>query len=372
MAGRSNGRSSSTEPGSRRRRPPRWLLVALGVLALLFAALRFALNPLLAAHVRKVLSEVPGMSVTFSDLSVSVFHLSGEIADLKIVKRSAAAQGKPILYARRMSVGLYWRELFHGHLVARASMEHPKANLIASHSKAEQQTELPDIAEKLKRLAPFKLDRIEVKDGEVTFTDATEAERAELWLHGVEATVENFATRPALQRGAPTVLALSGSLQRSGRLSLYVSADPLAKGLTFAGQARLTGLRLVELASFLSAKSDLEPASGTLDLSARFEARRGRIDGAVRPVLKRPEVKARQGAGLFKRLEAAVADQALHVFSDRIPGRDAVATTIAIRGVVNDPKAQVWPTIFGVLRNAFVAGLTNGVAGLDPRAEADR
>ncbi|BDG08398.1 DUF748 domain-containing protein [Anaeromyxobacter paludicola] len=355
------------ESGHRTRR--RGWLIALGVLVLLLVAGRVALNPLAAARVRHQLSQLRGMTVTFSDLSLSVFRLHADIRDLKIVKRSAGGAAKPILYVRDLSAGLYWRQLFHGHVVGWATFERPKVNLIAAKSKSQQQTEFPDIAAQLQKLSAFRLDRLEVKDGELTFTDATEAERAELWLHGVALTVENVATRPALQRGSPTVLAMSGTLQRTGQLSVYASADPLAKGLTFAGQARLTGLDLRELASFLAAKSGLEPAKGTLDLSVRFAAESGKITGGLRPVLKDPSVKAKPDAGLFKRLEAAVADVALDLFSDRVPGRHAVATTIPIRGDVSDPKAQVWPTIFGVLRNAFVTGVMNSVAGLPPRAD---
>ncbi len=370
---RRGSRMADAGPRTRRRGPPRWLVVTAAIVLAIAGALRFALNPILEAHVRDVLSQMKGMSVTFADLSVSVFRLSGEITDLKVEKRSSAvARGKPLFFVRRMSAGLYWRELLHGHVVAKAELDHPKVNLIAAHEKSRQQTEVPDLAEKLKKLAPFKLDRIAIKDGELTFTDATEPEQAQLWLHGVQATVENFATRPALQRGSPTVLALSGTLQRTGRVSVFASADPLAKGLTFAGQARLAGLHLTELASFMAARSGLEPARGTIDLSARFEAQDGRITGALRPVLKAPGVKAKNGAGIFKRLEAAIADSALEVFSDRVPSRDAVATTLPIRGEVKDPKAQVWPTVFALLRNAFVTGVTDSVAGLAPHAQASR
>jgi hypothetical protein len=47
--------------------------------------------------------------------------------------------------------------------------------------------------------------------------------------------------------------------------------------------------------------------------------------------------------------------------------RNAVATVIPIKGTLTGPDIQLWPAIFGVMRNAFVEGLTSGYAFLPPR-----
>ena len=62
----------------------------------------------------------------------------------------------------------------------------------------------------------------------------------------------------------------------------------------------------------------------------------------------------------------ALADAALSLFKDDVPGRHAVATTIPISGTVQDPHAQPIPTVIGVLRNAFVRGLADSLSGLPP------
>ena len=56
------------------------------------------------------------------------------------------------------------------------------------------------------------------------------------------------------------------------------------------------------------------------------------------------------------------------IFSDRVPACNAVATVIPIKGNLTDPNIQLWPTIFGVVRNAFLEGLTSGYAHLPPDA----
>ena len=54
------------------------------------------------------------------------------------------------------------------------------------------------------------------------------------------------------------------------------------------------------------------------------------------------------------------------MFSDRVEDRNAVATVIPIKGTLTGPDVQLWPAIFGVMRNAFVEGLTSGYAHLPP------
>src|SRR5205814_2366901 len=68
--------------------------------------------------------------------------------------------------------------------------------------------------------------------------------------------------------------------------------------------------------------------------------------------------------GLVKQLEAFLADSAVEIFSDR--DRDAVATSIPIKGKVTHPDAQVLPTVLGILRNAFVESLAEGFGKVPP------
>jgi hypothetical protein len=144
-----------------------------------------------------------------------------------------------------------------------------------------------------------------------------------------------------------------------------VTADPLAKKLTFAGQGRLDDLRLAEVAHLVAAKSDVAPDEGVLDMVVRFRAEEGKLSGGIRPFLRNAGTRPAD-PGLGARLKSFLADAALSIFKDDVSGRKAVATTIPIEGTVDDPRAQLWPTALGVVRNAFVRGLGEGLSGLPP------
>jgi hypothetical protein len=145
--------------------------------------------------------------------------------------------------------------------------------------------------------------------------------------------------------------------------------DPLAKGLFFSGQFRLSELPLADLRDLMASETGLQFDRGTLDVFAEFDCHDGLLKGGIKPLLKNGHVI--QGKpGLDNALKAWVGDIAINVASDRVPERNAVATVIPISGRINKPDIQVWPAVVGVLRNAFVAGVTESFAQVPPPQDA--
>jgi hypothetical protein len=358
-----------------RVRGRRVVLWALAVLAVVLLAARLALNPFAAKHTREVLSTLKGYRGTFDGVAVSLWHLSYTIEGLKLVQVPTPPGGsekRPFFYAKRAEIGLHWRDLiFRRELVGSVELDVPKLNLIAGDSKSSSQTGLqdPHLASKISKLAPLAVDRIEIKQGEVAFTDDTAATSPSIWVHGLDATLENLATRVGLAHGQPTTLAASGTLQNTGQLSIFLTADPFAKALAFSGRGAVEGLSMADVGNFLVQKADLAPSRGTIDLFAEFDAHDGRISGGVKPVLKHVSLKPAKG-GVGPQLKAWIADLGLKLFSDRVPGRDAAAAVVPIQGTIHGAAPQLWPTIWGVLRNAFVVGLKSGFAGMPGGGEA--
>jgi hypothetical protein len=229
-----------------------------------------------------------------------------------------------------------------------------------------QPNEAVDLNELLHEITPVDVDHIDILDGQVAFVDTGRPERPELWMHDLQLSVENLTNRVRLTEGRPILLTASATLARSGAASLLITADPFEKGLTFSGRASIVGLETAELYRFIKPATDLQAPEGTIDLFVEFDCRNGQLTGGVKPVLKNVKVRPTD-KGFFSALKAWVADVAVKLFSDRVPNRNAVATVIPIKGTLTGPDAQLWPSIFGVLRNAFVEGLTSGYAHLPPR-----
>ncbi len=354
---------------SRRRHHWGWW-IALGVVIAVVVIIRLILDPVAAHYTRKGLNASDTMRGDFQSVHVTVFPPGYEIHKLKIDERVDPGWKHPLFYAERVKAGLDMSRLLRGRIVASARIDEPKVIYTVRQSAAKKEAaQPPDLAPLLHEVLPARVNRIEIRDGEFLFRDLVMKGQPQIWVHDIEVAVENLATRRKLSGGEPATLSASAVLGRSGDAKMFVSANPFARPLAFAGQVEVRGWRVAELYDLIEPQTKLQTSKGTLDLFVEFKSRDGRITGGVKPVLKNVEVKPTEG-GIGNRLKAWLADKTLNLFSDRVPGRNAVATVIPIEGRLDNPDVQLWPTIFGVIRNAFVEGMSASFRDVPPeRAE---
>jgi Domain of Unknown Function (DUF748) len=345
----------------RKRRLLVW--IPLGLVA--FLALLYAfLNPIVAWTTQRGLDRLKGVEGSFHNVRVTLIKPGYNVYGLKIVEKPVKRHKEPLFYAERVEMRWSWRELIRGHLVRRMKLWQPRATIPMRPGENGRPAQPPlEIARTLESVPSAGLERLSIVDGQVTFVDLHH-EGQRLWLHKIEATLENVASRRKLMRGMPVLLTLRGKLQSSGDLTLFLTADPFDKGLTFAGSAELRHMALADLYQFTTIEG-LKLPDGQLDLFASVTCKRGQITGGIKPILKNVKVEA-AGEGLGNKIKAALADAAVNLLSDRVPGRNAVAAIIPIHGDLKNPDVQVVPAVLAVLRNAFVEGLSASLSNVPP------
>jgi hypothetical protein len=165
------------------------------------------------------------------------------------------------------------------------------------------------------------------------------------------------------------MFAASGSVQKTGQLSIFVTADPFSRRITFCARASVEHLDLREVASLVAKETDYAPRKGTIDLFAEIHVLDGRISGGVKPVLKDVDV-APSRPGLAPKLKAWLVDTGQRP-AGRAGGHRAAAGVVPLRGDIGDPRADTWPATWTLLRNAFANGLTAMLEEL-PRAMSEK
>lgn len=372
-ASRSDVARPDAAPG-RRRAWPRRALIAGIVLLLLVVVFRIVLDPIAAHFTRQALAEAEGMEGRFERVHVTVFPPGYQIHELGIIEKPGGNWKRPLFTVDRAAVSVYWRRLLRGQIAAEMRLDEPKIRITQRSEappevKEQVEKRAPDdsgdVVAKLNELMPARVERIEVRRGEFSFRDANSPNKAEIALRRVELAVENLATRAELDHGKPATASLSAVLGQSGDLSGFVSADLFAKRMNLAGNVALKGWKVAELYELQKENLPVQTPKGTVDLFAEFKVKNGKISGGVKPVLKNVEVAPTEDS-LGSKIQAWVADAALDLFSDRVPGREAVATVVPIQGSIDDPKAQILPTVLSIVRNAFVEGIASGFAHLPP------
>jgi hypothetical protein len=340
-----------------------WLWIPVGILVVLIVVIAF-LDPIAAWGTRKGLARLQGVEGRFSKVHVTLLHPGYDIYDLKLTETPVKKHKEPLFYAKRIEMRWSWSALFHGHLVRRVKVWSPRAMVPMRPSKTKPAQPPPEVARLLRALPTAGLGRLAIVPGQLIFVDETHDDQR-IWLHDLEATVENLASRKKLMHGLPLLVTLRGTVQRSGVLTLFVTADPFDKGLTFAGSAELRHLQLDDLYDFTHI-AGLKVPDGSIDLFASFTCKRGEVTGGVKPILKNVKVAAAD-KGLGDKIKAALADAAVDLFSDRVEGRNAVATLIPIHGSLKHLDVQLVPAVLAVLRNAFVEGLSSSLSNVPPK-----
>lgn len=360
-------------PVLQRRSGRRLGWIFLGVLLVLVVGVRIALEPLAVHFTQKGLDSLTGYAGTFSDVDVSIIPLEYRIENLRLVQDGTEAEDA-VLYVKELKASAKWANLLRGRVVASARADHAHFRLNLGETKAPPEVEKAakegaevlrrnelDIGKTLDSILPFRVDRFELHDSEVTLTDVTDPRQPQIWLNDIEFVAENITSREQLDQRAPTMLTGRATVQKTGVLKLLVVADILDEKPAFTGQAQLIGLNLESLYQWAAAKAGLSP-HGAVDVFVNFNSARGGLGGDVKVMAKKVKVDPLEGK-FTNAVKAAAANAAFGVLKDERAG-EAVATTLPLRGSLEKPDPQVWPTVIGVLRNAFVDSLGWGFGDL--------
>lgn len=357
--------------GRRRRR--RWL-IALAVVVVLVGLPLLLLDPIAAFVTRRVLGQVDDADSRFERVEVSLWKASYTLHGLEVRQvENGQARRQPFLVVDRIDASLDRTQLLSGHLAASVSLEKPVLSLAPT---PEVRRRISEMIKEFFDRVPARIDRAQVRDGRLGVIDYEQATQPRVFLQNIEATLESAATRRRLAGSRPTVAVLTATVEESGKLSAFITADELAKPPAFAGQVQLDGLDLRTLSELVAARTDLKVERGRLDFYARFESRDGKVYGGLRPVLHDVSVSS-AGEGFFDALRASVADVGIGLVSrddeaGSEDGRGTVATLVPFRGELDSPDIQLWPAVLGVVRHAFIESLLQGFANLPPKADEDR
>lgn len=372
-------RTHPSAPRSHRK----WKSVVLGLVVLILVA-RASIDPLAHHFTQRGLDKMDGYRGRFSNVTISIFALTYTIEDLRITRVMPDGNEAELFSVSEAYSRVLWRNLFDGTILGFARLRDARLQIVLVPEEEKNMVSDPTGAEDVEAVAkdppkpwvlddaiqsviPFKLERIELLNGFLRIVDETTQPTAPIEFPNIEAVVENFTTRRALEEGQPMTVAARAGVQQSGELSFFLTFDPLAEELTFRGEAKLLGLQLEEIREYLRLATDgLVIPHGQLDCYTAFHCEQGHLTGAVKSLLKNPDVEAATDE-IVSQLSALLTGLGLRLFSDRVPGREAAATIVPFDGHITGPEIALWPTVLTLLRNAFVVGLAESFRGLDVR-----
>jgi hypothetical protein len=317
------------------------------VVAIVLLAAAVVLPPLARSKTREALEGLKGARGQFQDVNVSLFPLQYTITRLKI-SRNGALVDQPALYAERLAVTLRWAPLLRRVLAAHVDADRVK--VVLEEPKPGPQKPLPSLEE----LIPVRavIERAQLRDAEVLYAWVHKKGSPMVWAHGIEATVENLASRDELQVG-PTVVAARGLIGGKGTAWVTVSTEPFAERLTFAGSAGTEGFDPSQLNAYFAPYKDIALTPGSYSMKMTFRSEAGRLTGEIDPHLEGSALESAGDPG--SALKAFFGKIALGISGPTEGTRPS--GVIAVRDDLTDPKLQLAPRLEKVIENGFSLGL---------------
>ena len=216
--------------GRRCQRMPRkyrWIGGILAVVIVLTYTAAYLMDEPLRAYVeREANHRLTGYTLRIRALSVHPHTLSFDVRDATLIQD--ANPKVPIADIHRLNTTIHWRALLHRRLAADITFARPTFHLDLSHIQTETTSKVP-LKDKgwqhaLEALAlDMKINRLQVKDGDVTYVDPGPFKP--LHLSRIKLTAENIRNIESPDRVYPSTIHLSAVVFDKGALEVDGRAD---------------------------------------------------------------------------------------------------------------------------------------------------
>lgn len=357
---RQSEKSDKTAPAPKSRNGRRWR-IALIVLAVLVLA-RIALPYVLLHFANKRLANMPAYYGHIADLDLALIRGAYQIDEFFLDKKdSVSMERTPFMSADLIDLSVEWKALFDGSLVGELVIEHPELRF--TKEAAEPAAALKDTADfrsLLKDFMPLSVNRVEVHNGVLRYTDPGSSPKVDVQVDALEVLVLNLTNSADSSKLLPSSLRATAKVY-GGDLRFNMGLAPLADSTLFDMNVELVHTDLTRINDLFKAYANFDVNKGTFGLYAEMATRDGAFKGYVKPVIKDLDVVGPEDKndGLFRKTWEVLVGAAGGLLKN--PGTDQVATKVSFEGKLDDPQVGTWSAITLSLRNAFIKALPSSL-----------
>jgi uncharacterized protein DUF748 len=204
----------------------------------------------------------------------------------------------------------------------------------------------------------LKARRLSVHGATVGFVNEQASPRYRVFFADTNLVFENFTNQ--FTEGTATAR-LTGRFMGSGATTISATFRPETKGADFDLDARIEDTDLKTMNDLLRAHAKLDVVSGTFSVFAEAGVKKGRVEGYVKPLFRDlrlygPEQDPEKSVA--QKFKERAADVIAKVLRNR--PRQEVATVVRIAGPLDNPKANTWEALIGLVRNSFNKAILPG------------
>ncbi|MBO0932179.1 DUF748 domain-containing protein [Fibrella aquatilis] len=331
------------------------ILIALVVL---LVVARLLLPYFVLRYVNKTLADMGDYTGHVADIDIALLRGAYQINDLTIRKINGKVK-EPFVSIPRSDLSVEWRLLFKGRLVGEIECYEPRLNFSFTNNESTRQTgEGADWTQVVKELLPIQINRFAVINGRVDLISLFTQARADLSLQKMNGELRNIRNVEEKSGSLPSPVWLTGDVPGYGGTMRFDANMYLLKDIPdFNYNLKFTDLQLVKLNPIAREYANVDFDKGSMSVFSEMAMNNGKLNGYLKPLTKDMTVFRLKEPGEHRTIgrffTELLAQGATEVLENK--KRDQVATRVPLTGDINNINTPIWPTIFGVLRNAYVS-----------------
>lgn len=263
------------------------ITIPLGIFVLLLGV-RMVMQPIIHKELNKFLATFsPTLYFHIADLDVHIirgaYSFDGFTGKVK-------GQKNNFIEIEKVDVSMAWREIFKGKLVTDIEVNGADfaytgelKNAIAKMpKKADEATTARD------KLFPVKIERVDVRNGAVTFDDYPSLEEnKKLQVTNIEGRLTNLTPE---KKFPLSFFNLKATVLGNSVVKIAGHLNILAKPMQWDVDGEMQGFDLTAANHFLKRKVPLTFTKGKLDLYAEAQSTNGKVEGYLKPFMKNIDV----------------------------------------------------------------------------------
>lgn len=286
------------------------------------------------------------------DIDILLLTGTYTLKDFTIVKKNLD-QTEPFMQIPHTDLSIEWRSLFRGHIVGEVELKRPQFNFVFAEEYTQTGTET-DWVEVVKDLMPIQINRFTIEEGEIKTTFvrkeiamASEFQQLQLQITNIRNIVDKQVALPS------RIHATALSPTYSGKFEFTARANLLKAILDMDCDAQFENIELTSLNPLFKYSTNMDFESGTLDLYSEMVILNGELEGYVKPVFTNAMIYRgkEKDRGIFTGIKEFFAEGVQEIVENQ--KLETSATKIPVTGSLKDVQTDFWPTVIGLLRNAY-------------------
>ncbi|WP_335967252.1 DUF748 domain-containing protein [Galbibacter sp. PAP.153] len=316
---------------------------------------RLLLPGIVKRYVNNTLQDIPGYWGHVEDIDINLYRGAYVIHQLKLDKIEGESN-IPFLDFEKSDISIQWKSLFNGKIVSKINLYKPKVTYIFEEQvKDSVEPTNEDWSEALTDLVPIDINKLNIEQGKVGFLQFNKSPDVDLYIDQISLTATNLRNVVDKEQELPSSVKATAISIGQGKINLDGKMDLVQQIPDVDFDFSLEKANVTALNSFTLAYAGFDFEKGNFDLFSEVVINDGYLKGYFKPILtdtKIVDAFGKEGSNIFKKAWEGFVGFFKFIFKNQ--KQDTLATKIPVEGDLNDVGSNIFTTIVGIFKNAFI------------------